>query len=185
MPPSAVRTVKDVILWQYAKLMAKSSGHREDYGFVMSMFKKLQSGQIKWSSSIREYVKDLERDRACIYCGGKRDLTIDHLIPKSRGGPDIADNAILACRSCNLSKGDKGVYEWYGLERRNEIPRIVEGKYLKLLYELHEERGTLSMGKSTLSQLCRICTLGSLCPESKLTVYCLESILLKSSSDSP
>jgi len=143
------------------------------------MFKKLQSGKIKWSSSIREYIRDLERDKICIYCSSAHDLSIDHLIPKSRGGPDIADNAILACRTCNSSKGDKGVYEWYGLNRRNEIPRIVEGKYLKLLYGLHEDLGTLNMGRSNLLELCRTCTQGKLCPESKLTVYCLESVLLR------
>jgi hypothetical protein len=181
VPPSAVRTVRDVIFWQYAKMMAKSSAHTGDYGFVMSMFKKLQSGRIKWSSSIREYLRDLERDRVCIYCGGSNGLSIDHLVPRSRGGPDIADNAILACKNCNSSKSDKGVYEWYELDHRNEIPRVVEGKYLKLLYGLHERQGTLDKGKTTLSELCHTCSLGRLCPESKLTVYCLEGIFLKSS----
>jgi hypothetical protein len=180
VPPSAVRTVRDEIFWQYAKLMAKSSGHAGDYGFTMSMFKKLQSGRIKWSSSIREYIRDLERDRVCIYCSNTEGLSIDHLVPRSRGGPDIADNAIFACRTCNSSKGNKGVYEWYGLERRNEIPRIVEGKYLKLLYTLHERLGTLDMGRTNLQDLCRICNQAKLCPDSKLTVYCLESVLLKS-----
>ena len=79
----------------------------------------------------------------------------------------------------NSSKGDKGVYEWYGIERRNEIPRIVEGKYLKLLYTLHENQGTLQMGRQNLVDLCKICSQGRLCKESKLTVYCLESVLLK------
>jgi len=159
--------------------MTRSSGHTGDYGFTMSMFKKLQSGRVKWSSSIREYIRDLEREKVCIYCTSSDDLSIDHLIPKSRGGPDIADNAILSCRTCNSSKGDKGVYEWYGLARRDEIPRIVEGKYLKLLYSLHEQRGTLNMGRANLSELCKTCNQGRLCPESKLTVYCLESVLLK------
>jgi hypothetical protein len=179
VPPSAVKTVRDEIFWQYAKLMTNSSGHSGDYGFTMSMFKKLQSEKIKWSSSIREYVRDLERDKVCIYCSSPDNPSIDHLIPKARGGPDIADNAILACRKCNSSKGDKGVYEWYGLERRNEIPRVVEGKYLKLLYTLHEQRGTLNMGRSNLQDLCKNCTQGKLCEESKLTVYCLESVLLR------
>ena len=179
MPPSAVKNLRDEIFWQYSKLMTKSSGKTGDYGFTMSTFKKLQTERIKWSSSIREYIRDLERDKVCIYCSNPNDLSIDHLIPKSRGGPDIADNGILACRSCNSSKGDKGVYEWYGIERRNEIPRIVEGKYLKLLYTLHENQGTLQMGRQNLAELCRICSQGRLCEESKLTVYCLESLLLR------
>lgn len=181
MPPSAVKTLRDIIYWQYAKLTAKSASHEKDYGFIMSQFKKLQTGTISWSGSIREYVRDLERDRVCIYCGSDEQLSIDHLIPRSRGGPEIGDNAILACKSCNASKGGKGVFEWYGLGHRNEIPRVVEGKYLKLLYKLHEENGTLNKGKATLAELCEICRLGQLCKETKLTVFCLEgSLMIKS-----
>jgi hypothetical protein len=183
LPPSAVKTVRDEIFWQYSKLIAKSSGKTGDYGFTMSIFKKLQLGKVKWSSSIREYIRDLERDKVCIYCSNPNELSIDHLIPKSRGGPDMADNAILACRSYNSSKGDKGVYEWYGINRRNEIPRIVEGKYLKLLYTLHANQGTLEMGRHNLIELCSNRSQRRLCEEakttSKLTVYCLESVLLK------
>ncbi len=103
---------------------------------------------------------------------------MDHLIPKNKGGPDIPDNAVVACKKCNSSKGDKGIYEWFELGRRYEVPRIAEGKYLKLLYQLHEENGTLDIKDTELEELCRQCELGKHCPEkAKLTVYCLESIL--------
>ncbi len=181
MPPKAVRTVRDLIYWQYAKLIAESAGYgkTKNYGFIMDRFKLLKSGDIQWSGSIREYVKEREKPNECIYCGGKEALSTDHLVPKSRGGPDTGDNAITACRSCNSSKGDKGVYEWYGLERRNELPRIVEGKYLKLLYTLHEKEGTLEVDVKNLDKLCEICDLGKLCEGRAMTVYCLESILRK------
>jgi hypothetical protein len=52
---------------------------------------------------------------------------------------------VFACKKCNSSKGGKDLYEWYGIERRNVIPRIAEGKYLKLVYICHECRGTLDM----------------------------------------
>jgi Post-segregation antitoxin CcdA len=78
----------------------------------------------------------------------------------------------------NSSKGDKRLYEWFELERRYEVPRIAEGKYPKLLYSLHEQKGTL--GISDVSQLCPDCDLGMKCPEKqKLTVYCLEGIFMK------
>jgi 5-methylcytosine-specific restriction endonuclease McrA len=79
----------------------------------MDRFKKLTSGEISWSTSIREYVKEGEKAEECIYCGGKEDLTLDHILPRSRGRPDLPDNAVLFCRSCNSSKGDRRVYEWY------------------------------------------------------------------------
>lgn len=181
MPPKAVRTVRDLIYWQYAKLITESAGYgkTKNYGFIMDRFKQLKSGDIQWSGSIREYVKEREKPNECIYCGSKESLSTDHLIPKSRGGPDTGDNAITACRRCNSSKGDKGVYEWYSLERRNELPRIVEGKYLKLLYTLHEKGGMLDVDVKNLDKLCEMCDLGKLCEERSLTVYCLESILRK------
>lgn len=178
MPPAAVKTIRDLIFWQYAKIIAASSGMgKNNYRFIMDRFRRLKSGEISWSGSIREYVKEREHPGECIYCGSRENLTLDHLIPLSRGGPDTPDNAVMACRSCNSSKGSRGVYEWYGLEGRDSLPRVVEGKYLKLLYRLHEEKGTLNVGREDLEILCRECEISHLCEESTLTVYCLESIL--------
>ena len=36
-------------------------------------------------------------------------------------------------------------FEWYGLERRDELPSIVVGKYLKLVYESHSRHATLDL----------------------------------------
>lgn len=40
----------------------------------------------------------------CTYCGKKRKLTMDHVVPISRGGGHTASNIVAACRSCNSSK---------------------------------------------------------------------------------
>ena len=53
------------------------------------------------------------------------------------------ENQVLACRSCNSSKGKKGLYEWLGSDQKDDLSRIVNGKYLKLLCEIHETNGTL------------------------------------------
>lgn len=174
MPSSVVRSVGDLIFWQCAKIISESAGAgKRQYGFVMDRFKKLTSGEISWSSSIREYVKERENAEECIYCGRKKDLTLDHILPRSRGGSDSPENAVWVCKSCNSSKGDRRLYEWYELDRRYDVPRIAEGKYLKLLYGLHEHIGTLDV--KDVSQLCPKCDLGAKCPEkAKLTVYCLE-----------
>jgi hypothetical protein len=176
LPPAAVKTVRDLLYWQYAKLIARSAGFDKNYGFIMERFKKLQSGEVNWSGSIREYIKERDVTGECIYCGGKTGLSVDHLIPRSRGGSESSDNAVMACMACNSSRGDKGIYEWYELEGRNEVPRIVEGKYLKELYALHERRGTLDVGRKGLERLCKDCRPGYLCKETALTVYCLESV---------
>lgn len=51
------------------------------------------------------------RDRhTCQYCGVQPDdddLTIDHVIPRSRGGKTTWENIVLACTDCNARKGDR------------------------------------------------------------------------------
>ena len=45
---------------------------------------------------------------ACQYCGKKeKELTFDHVIPKSRGGKTRWDNVVAACTSCNIKKSNK------------------------------------------------------------------------------
>lgn len=49
-----------------------------------------------------------ERDHnKCGYCSSTRNLTIDHIIPKSRGGDNSWSNLITCCYSCNLRKADR------------------------------------------------------------------------------
>ncbi len=77
---------------------------------------------------------------------------------------------------CNSSKGAKRLYEWKGLQEKDAIPRIAEGKYLKLLYDLHEQRGTLNVDKNELGRrMCPDCDLRERCEEErtveKLSVY--------------
>lgn len=44
---------------------------------------------------------------ACAYCGAMNiKLHIDHVWPRSKGGPDIAGNLITACEACNLAKSN-------------------------------------------------------------------------------
>lgn len=49
----------------------------------------------------------MHRDRnRCAYCGGKAE-TIDHVVPRSRGGRHTWDNVVAACRPCNVRKRDR------------------------------------------------------------------------------
>jgi len=51
------------------------------------------------------------RDRdTCQYCGatpGRKHLTLDHVLPRSRGGMTIWENCVAACAACNHKKGGK------------------------------------------------------------------------------
>ena len=45
-------------------------------------------------------------DHRCQYCGGRAD-SIDHVLPRSRGGTNTWENVAAACRPCNLTKRDR------------------------------------------------------------------------------
>lgn len=42
----------------------------------------------------------------CLYCGTREELTLDHVLPRARGGKDTWENLATACRRCNNKKGD-------------------------------------------------------------------------------
>ena len=147
MPPQTVKTIRDLIYWEYAKLIAGSAvSNRRNYGFIMDSYKKLKGNKMHPSTILRENKRLVEQSNKCAYCTSTEDLHWEHIIPKSKGGSDTIDNMVQACQKCNLSKSDKDLYEWYGKERRYEVPRLVLGKYLKIVYEEHERNGTLESG---------------------------------------
>ncbi len=70
----------------------------------------------------------------CAYCDlESKSLTIDHIIPLSRGGKSEFENCVAACRECNHKKSNRlpseiGMY----LQRRPHQPTIAEFLRLKL-----------------------------------------------------
>ncbi|MDP4189414.1 MAG: HNH endonuclease, partial [Bacteroidota bacterium] len=76
---------------------------------------------------------------------------------------------------------DKGVFEWLGLKKKDNLHRLVAGKYLKQLLRIHEEKGTLDVNRDNLITLCKNCPLPEVCKDwdkvNSLTCFCLESIL--------
>jgi 5-methylcytosine-specific restriction endonuclease McrA len=81
------------------------------------------------------------RDRhTCQYCGSvRRELTIDHVVPKHRGGRHEWENLVTACRACNHRKGSKTLAEAHmHLLREPRAPRA-DVRYLFGTY-LSDER---------------------------------------------
>ena len=64
---------------------------------------------------LKEWKKVIDYfDNECAYCGERdTELEQDHIIPVSKGGKYEMGNIIPACRSCNSSKQNKNIYEWY------------------------------------------------------------------------
>ncbi len=67
----------------------------------------------------------------CQYCGTRtKELTLDHLIPRHRGGRHIWENLVSACRACNHRKGGKLVDEARMVLRRNPFEPRASSYYL-------------------------------------------------------
>ena len=61
-----------------------------------------------WRRKIKE-----EWEYECAYCGDDTDLTIDHVVPRSKGGADFTRNVVCCCKACNQDKGQTPWEEWY------------------------------------------------------------------------
>lgn len=55
----------------------------------------------------------IERDgSACVWCGRelwRTDLTVEHLLPRTRGGHTTLENLAVACRACNRARGARSL----------------------------------------------------------------------------
>lgn len=92
----------------------------------------------------------LHRDNyVCQYCGKSSSiLTVDHIIPKSRGGRHYWDNVVAACLRCNNKKGNKTPKEAnMKLIKNPQIPsnklRFEIAKYYNLQQEWKKYLGDL------------------------------------------
>lgn len=69
---------------------------------------RLRCGESKrlWKTPPVNRREVLRRDgHVCQYCGSKRQLTLDHVLPRSQGGSHTWDNVVTACAPCNARKG--------------------------------------------------------------------------------
>jgi 5-methylcytosine-specific restriction endonuclease McrA len=92
----------------------------------------------------------LARDRfACAYCGSRaKPITMDHVIPRSRGGKNDFDNCVACCRTCNHKKGARLPREaGMALRHRPWQPTIAEFIRIRLrhsgVYALLVELGLM------------------------------------------
>lgn len=73
----------------------------------------------------------MRRDSShCAYCG-KRAETIDHVIPRSRGGAHVWENVVASCKTCNHRKADRLLDElgW----KLNVTPAVPRGLHWRLI----------------------------------------------------
>ncbi len=70
-------------------------------------------------------------DYTCQYCGtSSQHLTIDHVIPRHRGGQHTWENLVAACPSCNRHKGGRLLNEAHMALRRRPVEPVPTARYL-------------------------------------------------------
>jgi len=96
--------------------------------YVIIMHENSYQPRIEISFS-RKLIEVRDRGR-CQYCGKKlsgKDKTIDHIIPKSRGGQNKWENVVLCCKKCNKKKGNKTPEEvGMKLLKEPKKPKLIE-----------------------------------------------------------
>lgn len=103
----------------YADLFGESSAiadlvapeRLERRAAVAQRTKPMEPGALmkRWQDRLRMSHKH------CYWCGRPeiaKPLQRDHVVPKVKGGPELPWNGVLACSSCNQSKGDEWPSQW-------------------------------------------------------------------------
>lgn len=79
--------------------------HKYDYPSVIRL---RRYARIPFKHIVLTRKNIVKRDSGrCQYCGTSENLTIDHVIPKSKGGKDTWENLVTACTVCNHRKGNR------------------------------------------------------------------------------
>lgn len=150
--PAKIVTVRDHIAWSYANLARAHAAINDGSARYLTMhhmiraklFKGLRLGTMAIGSIYDDERAKMVMPRGCAYCGDAQADTIDHLIPRKRGGPDVGDNLVLACRTCNSSKGGSDLLLWY--VARGAIPNLMLlRRYLKLVTRYCTEAAILDL----------------------------------------
>jgi hypothetical protein len=160
-PPSIPRRVEDIIFYYYAKLIiAPSAGFKGNYGFIIDTYKRLKSGEIRMSDYERELLHIANMPNICAFCGSRcAKCQTTHIVSRSFGVQPGMHNIVYSCETCNASKGEKDLVEWWcnDLKRpRDELPRVPLGLYLKIAYELHKINFSLEKSCQGLGKLFRV-----------------------------
>ena len=116
--------------------------HPETFGLVNQNLKINKPSVIKVYRFVNQNIQKvpLNRDNVyrrdgfqCVYCGcnNRKTLTLDHVLPQSKGGKDSWDNLVTCCLRCNREKADLTLEE-YG----KEIPQPKRPHFLMLMKQL-------------------------------------------------
>jgi hypothetical protein len=153
-------TIRELIYVSYANLaMAHSAVTKRQKKYTSINFiirARLLNGLKNKTMTIGTIFEDekikLHAGPLCTYCGSTEELTLDHIFPKKKGGKDSAENLVLACKSCNSSKGKKDLIEWI-IFREKFVPLLIIRRYLKLIFNYCNENELLDKTTTELKDI--------------------------------
>jgi 5-methylcytosine-specific restriction endonuclease McrA len=109
---ASIRRAVSLVMAGYADVLQESGEHLRTTNSLYSIPSIIRLGKM-----VRPRLHKVRLERrnvfkrdgyVCQYCGKRtHDLTLDHVIPKSRGGGSTWDNLVSACRPCNHRKADR------------------------------------------------------------------------------
>lgn len=120
LPPSLRSRVNGVSSWvkRYSQLVPLVAVSVETAFFDPEKFQNPETDGVVYEKGkfmgyeVREYLL-LKWGRRCAYCGAEGvKLQVEHIIPTSRNGTSRVSNLTLACRKCNVKKGNKTAAEF-------------------------------------------------------------------------
>lgn len=145
----------EMLFWSYANLqmlcaalnMGKAKYDKSCYMIRAKAFKAYKEGRWNIHDLFENNIAKMKSGNYCWYCGeefeDKKELTIDHVFPRSKGGTNDMDNIIMVCKHCNSSKGNMDLFEWYS-EVRKEWPTLnILIHYLKNIYLYSMDNGLM------------------------------------------
>jgi len=121
LPPSLRSRVYNIVSWvtRLRKLITITAISLELVKFDTQVMQNPEISGVEYQQGelfgyeVREYL--LEKfGRKCAYCGAENipNLEVEHIIPQTRGGSSRVSNLTIACKKCNLKKGNQTAEEF-------------------------------------------------------------------------
>jgi len=109
---------------QYRKMLDRQNRWNQENKEIIKE-RKMRRKILKLSNGIFNILpKEIKRlyNSECVFCKNKNDITLDHVIPLTRGGTHSVGNLQPLCKSCNSSKNNKLMIEW--LVRKDKYAKV-------------------------------------------------------------
>lgn len=104
-------------VYREKQLLAGRAYKAKSYATLEGKYKSLlrkQQRRAAGSLTLEQWFKICKLfDNSCAYCGSRLNIEQEHIVPVSKGGKTSFGNIIPACGSCNRSKCNRDLIEWY------------------------------------------------------------------------